>query len=257
MQSSQADKADAFRAMHVRGDPVILFNIWDPGSARAVAGAGAKALATGSWSVAAAFGYDDGEQVPFALVLDNLKRIVGAADLPITADLEMGYGGAPADVGASISAALATGVVGFNIEDGLPEGGLRPIAEHSERLRAARGACAAAGMPAFLNARIDVFLQNDKSQHASLMKEAATRMDAFAAAGADGLFLPGLVDAALMKLACAATPLPVNVMASASTPPIADLKATGVGRVSYGPGPFRLAMAALETAARQAVTTNR
>lgn len=250
MQAGQADKALAFRAMHRRGDPVVLFNIWDPGSARAVAKAGAKALATGSWSVANAFGFDDGEKVPFALVLENLGRIVRAADLPLTADLEAGYGETPADVGASINAALATGVVGFNIEDGLPAGGLRAIDRQSERLRAAKKAFA--GVPAFLNARIDVFLQSERSQHAGLMKEALARIEAFAAAGADGIFLPGLADAALIREACAATALPVNVMANAATPPMPELTAVGVARVSFGPGPYRTAMTALETAARAA-----
>ena len=93
--ASQIEHARAFRALHIKGDPVVLFNIWDPGSAKIVAGAGAKAIATGSWPVAAAFGYADGEKIPLDLVLDNIRRIVASVDLPVTMDIEGGYGVEP------------------------------------------------------------------------------------------------------------------------------------------------------------------
>src|SRR5215203_5919496 len=112
---NQIQKAAAFRALHVRGRPVVLFNIWDAGTARAVAAAGAAALATGSWSVAAAHGWDDGEQVPLEFVLHNIRRISASVDLPLTADLESGYGATPAAVGEAIAAALAAGAIGCNL----------------------------------------------------------------------------------------------------------------------------------------------
>ena len=101
----QSEKARIFASLHRPGTPLILFNAWDPGSARAVADAGAKAVATGSWSVAAAFGFEDGEKLPLDLAIDNLKRITAAVALPVTIDLEGGYGLAPAEVGATASAA--------------------------------------------------------------------------------------------------------------------------------------------------------
>ena len=251
MQMSHADKARAFHDMHQRGNPLILFNVWDVGSAVTVTKTGAAALATGSWSVASAFGFSDGEQMPFDLVLANLERIVRSVALPLTADLEMGYGATPADVSNSIKAVLETGVVGFNIEDGLAEGGLRPIGEQAARLNAARKTCDAVGIPAFINARIDVFLQNDPSEHKAQMSDAVERMLAFASAGANGIFLPGLTDLELIEEACANATLPVNVMAVAATPSVADLKQAGVSRISHGPGPYALTMGALEIAARE------
>lgn len=253
MQQSPAQKANAFHELHRRGNPLILFNIWDPGSALAVVKAGARALATGSWSVASAFGFSDGEQTPFDLVLGNLDRIVRAVALPLTADLEMGCGATPVDVSKSIGAVLARGIVGFNIEDGLVAGGLRSIGEQAARLDAARKTSDAVDMPAFLNARIDVFLQSDPSKHRAQMSAAVERIHAFAGVGANGIFLPGLKDLALISEACAATTLPVNVMSVAATPPVADLTKAGVSRISHGPGPYAMAMKAIETAARDAL----
>jgi 2-methylisocitrate lyase-like PEP mutase family enzyme len=113
--SGQITKAQSFRALHIPGNPLILFNVWDAGSAKAVAASGAKAVATGSWSVAAAHGFEDGEFMPFELALANLERIVAATDLPVTIDLESGYGADPAEVGASVARALQAGAIGCNI----------------------------------------------------------------------------------------------------------------------------------------------
>jgi 2-methylisocitrate lyase-like PEP mutase family enzyme len=251
---THAEKAQLFHALHKRSEPLILFNIWDPGSARAVAKAGPAALATGSWSVASAFGYDDGEQVPFALVLNNLERVVRAVDLPVSADIETGYGATAQDVEASVAAVLARGVVGVNIEDGMVAGGLRPVAEQVERFRAAKAAVTPDGVRAFVNARIDVFLQNDPAAHRASLGEAIERMEAYAEAGADGLFLPGLVAPDLITQVCAATFLPVNLMVVAGTPGLSVLKRAGVSRLSYGPGPFVMAMAAIEERAKALFT---
>jgi hypothetical protein len=121
--SNQLQRAETFRALHVPGRPVVLFNAWDAGSAKVVAASGAKALATGSWSVAVANGYADGEDMPFDLCLANLKRIVEASDLPVTIDLESGYGADPRAVGESVSRALRAGAIGCNLEDSVPQGG--------------------------------------------------------------------------------------------------------------------------------------
>ncbi|WP_404286049.1 isocitrate lyase/phosphoenolpyruvate mutase family protein [Microvirga sp. RSM25] len=252
--TDQVTKARTFKALHVPGRPIILFNVWDAGSAKAVAAGGAKALATGSWSVAAAHGFDDGEYMPFDLAIANLERIVAATDLPVTIDLESGYGASPDGVGANIARAVQAGAIGYNIEDSVRESGpLREISDQAARLKSARQAADRLGIPAFLNARTDVFLVAAADQHGSLVASALERGRAYAEAGADGLFVPGLADEALIARVAEGSSLPVNIMASAKTPPAARLAELGVARISHGPGPYRMAMKALEDAARAAL----
>ncbi len=248
----QLERAAAFKALHVPGRPLILFNIWDAGSAKAVAAGGAKALATGSWSVAAANGFPDGERIPLDLCIANLRRIVDAVDLPVTLDLESGYGADPAAVGEAFARVVQAGAIGCNIEDSFPENGsLREAADQAARLRAARAAADGLGVPAFLNARTDVFFQAGPDRHDEGMVAAALeRGRAYADAGADGLFVPGVVSERLIGLLVEGSPLPVNIMAGAATPPAARLAELGVARISHGPGPYRQAMRALEEAAR-------
>lgn len=253
--SNQTTKAQTFRSLHVPGRPLVLFNVWDAGSAKAVAASGAQALATGSWSVAAAHGFTDGERMPFNLSLANLQRIVGTTDLPVTIDLESGYGAAPAAVGETVTSALRAGAVGFNIEDSLPENGsLRAAPDQATRLKAARAAADAFGIPAFLNARTDVFFQAGPEHHDEGMVEAALeRGRLYAGAGADGLFVPGLADERLIDRLVKDSPLPVNIMTGERTPPVARLVDLGVARISHGPGPYLLVMRALENAAGAAL----
>jgi 2-methylisocitrate lyase-like PEP mutase family enzyme len=253
--SDQTTKAETFKALHVPGRPLVLFNIWDAGSAKAVAASGAKALATGSWSVAAAYGFEDGEHMPFDLCIANLERIVAVTDLPVTIDLESGYGGDPEAVGATVARALQAGAIGCNIEDSFREAGpLRETPEQAARIRGARMAADRLGIPAFVNARTDVFLLADRSSHdEGLVSAAIERGRAYADAGADGLFVPGLADERLIGLVVEGSPLPVNVMFNASMPPAARLAELGVARISHGPGPYRLAMKTLADAARAAL----
>jgi 2-methylisocitrate lyase-like PEP mutase family enzyme len=136
--SDQVLKAHALRALHAPGTPLVLFNCWDAGSARAIAAAGARAVATASWAVAAANGYADGEHLPRDLAIANIGRIARAVALPVTADLERGYGETPADVADTVTQAIRAGAVGCNLEDGDTAGGLRPAAEQAPRLQAAR-----------------------------------------------------------------------------------------------------------------------
>src|SRR5216683_494021 len=137
--ADQKSKAEQFRALHIPGKPFVLFNVWDAGSAKAVAAGGAKAIATGSWSVANANGFADGERIPLAFAIDNLRRIVGATDLPVTIDLESGYGDTPEKVGESIALAIDAGAVGCNLEDSFPANGkLREKANQADRIQRAR-----------------------------------------------------------------------------------------------------------------------
>ena len=253
--SDQTTKARAFQALHVPGKPLVLFNVWDAGSAKAVAEAGAKALATGSWSVAAANGYADGEKIPLDLVMGNFQRIVGATALPVSVDIESGYGKTPEDVGRTVARTLEAGAIGCNLEDSFPETGkLRDVAEQVQRVRAARKAAEAAKIPYFINARTDVFFQAPAAQHdAAMVAAAVERAKAYAEAGASGFFAPGLVDGALIARLASAIPLPLNVMVSQGTPALGVLGEAGVARVSHGPGPYLAAMRSLTEAARAAM----
>jgi methylisocitrate lyase len=247
---NQLQKAEQFRALHVGGTPLILFNVWDAGSAHAVAAGGAKAIATSSWSVAATNGFADGEHVPLELAIDNLRRIAGATDLPVTVDLERGYG----EVGETIRSAIDAGAVGCNLEDSIAEGQLRAIEEQCDRIRRARQAADAAGLPFFINARTDVFFQKGREQHDDAMvAEALERAHAYANAGADGIFTPGLGDLALIGRLAEASPLPLNIMLRTGTASPRPFAERGVSRVSYGAAPYFVARKALEEAARAAM----
>jgi methylisocitrate lyase len=252
--ADQKGKAEHFRALHVPGKPFVLFNIWDPGSAKAVTAAGAKAIATGSWSVANANGFTDGEYVPLALVVDNLRRIVEATSLPVTIDLESGYGVTPQSVAETIGKAIDAGAIGCNLEDSFPgDGKLRETAEQCDRIRAARQTANAANFHFFINARTDVFFQASAECHdESMVVQAIERAHAYADAGADGLFAPGLINIGLIAGLAKESPLPLNIMVEDATPPISILADHGVARLSHGPRPYVMAMKTLEEAARAA-----
>jgi 2-methylisocitrate lyase-like PEP mutase family enzyme len=213
-----------------------------------VADAGAKAIATGSASVAAAHGFHDAEALPLELALANARRVAAAVELPVTIDFEGAYSADPAEAAANAARLQATGAIGCNFEDQVIGGeGLHPVEAQAERIRALR---AAVGPHFFLNARTDVFLKAPRETHdAAMVEQALERGRAYAEAGASGFFAPGLADLALLERLCAASPLPVNFMAFPGAPANAAVAAAGVARISYGPFPYRLAMKALKEAA--------
>jgi 2-methylisocitrate lyase-like PEP mutase family enzyme len=230
----------AFTALHTPDKPLILYNIWDPGSARAVAAAGAPALATGSYGVAEAFGAGDGEKLPFADVIANLERIVAVVNVPVSLDLESGYGAEPGAVRASVEAARDAGAAGINMEDRLPaKARPLPVDEAAERFAAA----AATGL--FVNARCDLFYQTAPTE--ALIEETIERAKAYAEAGASGLFVPFLTDDAAVRAICEASTLPVNVTAKPELGTLAEIAALGVARISYGHQPWMWAMQKLKT----------
>ena len=243
MTHGSNEAVEAFRALHVPGQPLVLYNIWDPGSARAVAAAGAPALATGSYGVAEAFGAGDGEKLPYADVLANLSRILANVDVPVSLDVEAGYGADPAAVRASVQQARDTGAVGINIEDRLPgESRPMPVERAAERVAAA----AASGL--FVNARCDLFWQTASSE--ALVEETIARARAYAEAGASGLFVPFLTDRASVEAICEASPLPVNVTAKNELGTLTEIAAMGVARISYGHQPWLWAMQKLTADAK-------
>ena len=233
------DKIAEFRALHVPGDPLILVNIWDAGSARAVAGAGAKAIATGSFGVAGAQGRADGEDFPIEDVFENLGRILSVTDLPVTIDMESGYGADPAAVGISVGRAFDAGAAGINMEDRLPGADeLLPVAEAAARYRAA------ADTGIFVNARCDTFRGADVATDGdALVAATLERARAYADAGAGSLFVPFLLDPKCIGAICDASPLPVNILRGKGGPTHKELAALGVARISHGHQPWAAAMA--------------
>ncbi|WP_329496997.1 isocitrate lyase/phosphoenolpyruvate mutase family protein [Kitasatospora herbaricolor] len=254
MTSDQQDRARTLHELHRPGDPVLLANVWDAAGARLVAAAGATALATASAGISWTLGYPDGDRADLAEVLAQTARIVRAAGaLPVTADLESGFADTAEGVGANITALLATGAVGVNLEDGRPgpDGPLRPVEEAAARIAAARAAADAASIALFVNARTDVFLLA-AGDPADRLEHAVARARAYLAAGADGIFVPGVADPATVAALAAAVPAPLNVLAGPGAPAVPELAKLGVARVSLGPGLARAAYTALRLAAEEA-----
>jgi 2-methylisocitrate lyase-like PEP mutase family enzyme len=242
--------------MHRKDDPIILFNAWDAGSARAVAESGARAIATGSWSVAASHGFEDGEALPLELVIANLQRVVRVVDLPVTLDFEGGYSADTTVLCENVGKVLDGGAVGINFEDQVVGGeGLYDIGTQCMRISAVRSVADDHEFPLFINARTDIFLKADASTHdETMLEEAIARSEAYSDAGASGFFAPGLRDEIKIRALCAASSLPVNILMYPDSPPTKVLAACGVARISYGPFPYIRAMEALAAAARQALS---
>lgn len=245
-----ASRFETFAAFHVPGDPLILYNIWDVGSAQAVVRAGAKAIATGSHPVADANGWPDGEHVSIDFALANAKRIVEAVDLPVTVDFEGGYAVDPERAGENVARLKATGAVGCNFEDQVLGGeGLHPLDLQVKRIAAIRSAV---GPDFFINARTDLFLKTSDYDDA-LVSHAIKRGKAFADAGASGLFVPRLSEPRQIERVVREVPLPLNVIAFPGAPSKSEWASAGVARISHGPFPHRALMAALEQMAREAI----
>ena len=247
MEPKSSSAVAEFRALHVPGNPLILVNIWDAGSAKAVAAAGAKAIATGSFGVAGAQGRADGEDFPLEDVFENLGRILSVTDLPVTIDMESGYGADPAAVGASVGRAKDAGAAGINMEDRLPGATeLLPIDEAVARYRAA------ADTGIFVNARCDTFRGADAVKDGeALVTATLERARAYADAGAGSLFVPFLLDAKCIAAICDASPLPVNILRGKGGPTHKEFAALGVARISHGHQPWAAAMAWLAGQASQ------
>ncbi|MEV0537381.1 isocitrate lyase/phosphoenolpyruvate mutase family protein [Kitasatospora sp. NPDC050463] len=243
------ERALRLRALVADG-VLVLPNAWDAGSAAVIASAGATAIATTSGGVSWSLGRGDGQQLGRADMVEAARRITAAVELPVTVDAEGGYGPAPADVADTVRALVGVGAAGVNLEDSTAAGGpLFPVAEQAARLLAAREAAAGAGLPELVvNARTDVFLFGIGPSEGRL-DDVLARAAAYAQAGADGLFVPGLLDLDVLARLCGASPLPVNAMAGPGGPTVAELAAVGVRRISVGTG---LAQAAYTAAHRAA-----
>jgi 2-methylisocitrate lyase-like PEP mutase family enzyme len=235
--------------LHHQGEPLLVMNAWDVASAMLVQELGFRCVATTSGGVAMAHGYEDGERISRDELIAAVKRIARATHLPLTVDLEAGFGARPEDVAETVRRVLEAGAAGFNLEDGTADGGIRDAAENAERLRAAREACVAAGVPdAVINARIDVFLHGI-GDPAGRVDAALERARLYAEAGASSAFPAGVADADEIRALVAGCPLPVNVLVWRGVPPIPVLAELGVRRVSVGTGWLRCALRAARHAA--------
>ena len=235
--TSLTARADRLRALHHAGTPLVLPNAWDVVSARLIEEAGFPAVATTSAGVAWTLGWPDGERIPLAEMLDVVARVARAVSVPVTADLEAGYGPLPEDVAVTTRGAIDAGAVGMNLEDGTPDDAhpLFDVEAQVERVIAAREAGADRGVPIVINARTDVFLRQVGAPETRLA-EAVRRLQAYRDAGADCLFAPGVWDAATIGTLVREVGAPLNVLGKRETPSVAELARLGVARISLGSG---------------------
>jgi 2-methylisocitrate lyase-like PEP mutase family enzyme len=251
---NQKEKAKRFAQLHVKGAPLLLYNAWDAGSAQSVLEAGAKAIATSSWSVAAAQGYKDGETIPIEFAEEIVGRIATSVDAPVTVDFEGGYSEDDGKLADNISRLIDMGVIGVNFEDRVVKGsGLYSVDRQAQRLRAIRKAAEQKRVDLFVNARTDIFFEHGEDA-AQAVDEALKRAKAYAAAGASGFFIPGLTKDALIGHLCEAVALPVNVMVMNGVPSNERLSKLGVARISYGPIPYISAMRVLQQEAKKVLS---
>ena len=245
-KSRLRERAERLRSLH-RGPILVLPNAWDVASARIVEQAGFPAVASSSAGVAAALGYPDGQLVSRAEMLEMVGRMARALDVPLTADLEAGYG----DAGATVAAALEAGAVGMNLEDLAAGGpGLVPVEAQLAAIGAARAAGDTLGVHFVINARTDVYL-GAVGEPAGRFDHAVQRGRAYLKAGADCVFVPGVRDEETIGRLAKAIEGPINILVGPGSPPVARLAALGVARVSAGSGPQRAAHTAARRAAEE------
>jgi 2-methylisocitrate lyase-like PEP mutase family enzyme len=247
---NQPERVSYFRQLHTER-PLILPNAWDAASARVIELAGAKAIATTSAGVSWTYGQRDGQTLRREQMLQTIRQIVKAVDIPVSADVESGYGsGSPDDVAETVRTLIGIGAVGINIEDSPGRDGeaLLPPEAHAERIRAARQAASNERGDIVINARIDVFLFQVGAPE-SRFDEAVRRANAYRAAGADCLFVPGVIDAGIIAALVRAIDGPVNIMAMHGAPGAQQLGELGVARVSVGPAIAQAALGATRRAA--------
>jgi 2-methylisocitrate lyase-like PEP mutase family enzyme len=249
------EPAATLRALHERG-PLVLPNAWDAASAVAIELAGAEAIATTSAGISWARGRSDGERLDRERMLQALGEIVASVAVPVSADIESGYGATPEAVGLTVRAVINAGIAGINIEDrDATDGSLRASAEQAARIAAARDAANERGVALWINARTDTFLGNFGTVDEQL-RETTERAKLYAAAGADSLFVPGVIDLAVIR-ALASGPLPINVMSGPGAPDVSALIGAGARRVSVGSAIAQAAYGLVTRAARELLTSGR
>jgi 2-methylisocitrate lyase-like PEP mutase family enzyme len=252
MAASQLDKGNVFKALHGGSRAFVIANAWDAGSTRILAGLGFAAIATSSGASANVYGTRDGK-ITREQALAHARAIVDATDLPVSADLESGFGATPKEVAETYRQAAAAGLVGATIEDAVPgrptdKPPLYDINEATERVAAAVEATRKLGFPFMITARAEGFLRGNTN-----LDDAIKRLQAYAKAGADVMMAPGLPDISAIRATCAATPKPFNFMVGIPGKcfSVAELEAAGVKRISLATSLYRAAMSGLAAAARE------
>ena len=229
---------------------LVLPNIWDALGARLLEGLGFPAVATASAAIAYSLGYDDGQKITFSTMLDVIRRIGSAVEVPLTADIEGGYAESPEEVAANIRQVIQAGAVGINLEDSSSEGGpLRSIDFQCERIRAVKDMADREGIPLVINARIDVFLKDEPAYTSDKVSETIARAKAYLEAGADCVYPITVGDIETLKQIRDETEAPINVYASASTAPMRELEAAGISRLSLGPGLIKASLTTMKNIA--------
>jgi 2-methylisocitrate lyase-like PEP mutase family enzyme len=249
----QRAKAERLRGLHVPGNPLVLLNAWDAGSAAVIAKAGAGAIATTSAGAANALGYPDGQLVTLEQMLSMVAPIVAAVDLPVTADMEAGYGDSPDDAAATARGLVEVGGVGLNLEDTADVGDepLLPIDAFVAKIAAVKATGDATGVPLVLNARTDVYIGQVGDPETRLQR-AVERARAYLEAGADCVFVPAVADAATIGALVEQISGPVSILAGPGSPTLEELANLGVARVSVGSGAYRAALALARRMAEEA-----
>jgi 2-methylisocitrate lyase-like PEP mutase family enzyme len=244
-------KAENLRALHHADRPLVLANAWDAASARLVEDAGFPAVATTSAGIAYAWGFADGEHIKRKQMLESVRRIAAAVTVPVTADVEAGYGPGPEAVARTVRDLISAGAVGLNLEDarGRRRRVLLKAALHAERIFAARAAGSDLGVPVVINARTDVFHAGKPSS--KTLAEAVERGNAYLEAGADSVFVPFVRDRETIAELVRGIRGPVNILAVPGSPSVAELWALGVRRISVGAGIARAAYGMARRAARE------
>ena len=244
------EKAEQLRKLHVDGPMLVLPNAWDAGSARIFVEAGFPALATTSAGIAFSLGYMDGERISRDEMLAAVARITRRISIPITADMEAGYGGTPQDVAETARRVIDAGAVGMNLEDRLEEKHLIEFSDAVERVRAARQAADATGVRLVLNARTDAFEAPEIPRDRRLA-EAVRRGNAFREAGADSVFVPFVGDRGTIEQLVQQIHGPVNILGTPNAPTLKELAALGVRRVTFGSAPMRATLGLVRRMARE------
>jgi len=248
-----SDKAKRFAELHVKGEPLVLYNAWDAGSAEAIVKGGAEAIATSSWAVARALGYDDCEKTPRAFVEEVVGGIVEKVQVQVTADFEGSYSEDDDELAKNVGRLLHLGAVGINIEDRIvSRSGIYSANRQARRIRAIRETASQKNVDLFINARTDLFL--GRKDPARFVDAAIERAKIYADAGASGFFIPGLTKEELIGKICDGVSLPVNVMYVEGLPANDRLARLGVARVSYGKVPYERAMEAVQRDAERILT---
>jgi 2-methylisocitrate lyase-like PEP mutase family enzyme len=251
-RSTQRERAQRFLRLHDGPDVLVVGSVWDPGSAVVFEGEGFEALATSSAGVAYSLGYPDGERIPRDEMLAAIARVVRATRLPVSADVEMGYGRSEREVSQTCHGVLEAGAIGVNLEDATGDAD-RPLVEPElqvEKIRAVRAMADSFGVHLVINARTDVYLLRVGEEPARFA-EAVRRTKLYRQAGADCLFVPGVADRVTIGRLVREIDGPLNVLAVGGTPPVAELATLGVRRVSQGSGPARAALATARRSARE------